>query len=61
VDAGLQARDWLSPAALTYAISKLTHLWARPKGQGQGQRQSRADKAMRRIDWYFLPLANGYK
>ncbi|XP_070853935.1 carboxypeptidase B isoform X1 [Drosophila suzukii] len=63
VDAGLQARDWLSPAALTYAISKLTHLWARPKGQGQGQRQSRADKAMRRIDWYFLPLANpdGYQ
>nr|XP_036676901.1 zinc carboxypeptidase A 1 isoform X2 [Drosophila suzukii] len=63
VDAGLQARDWLSPAALTYAISKLTHLWVRPKGQGQGQRQSRADKTMRRIDWYFLPLANpdGYQ
>ncbi|XP_016965220.1 zinc carboxypeptidase A 1 isoform X1 [Drosophila biarmipes] len=63
VDAGLQARDWLSPAALTYAISKLTHLWARPRAQGQGQRQSRADKAMRRIDWYFLPLANpdGYQ
>lgn len=65
VDAGLQARDWLSPAALTYAISKLTHLWGRPKGKdkGEGQRQSRAEKAMRRIDWYFLPLANpdGYQ
>ncbi|KRK05935.1 carboxypeptidase B isoform X1 [Drosophila yakuba] len=61
VDAGLQARDWLSPAALTYAISKLTHLWGRPKGGGQ--RQSRAERAMRRIDWYFLPLANpdGYQ
>ncbi|KAI8034034.1 hypothetical protein M5D96_013194, partial [Drosophila gunungcola] len=60
VDAGLQARDWLSPAALTYAISKLTHLWGRPKVKGQGQR---AEKAMRRIDWYFLPLANpdGYQ
>ncbi|KMZ08365.1 carboxypeptidase A1 [Drosophila simulans] len=65
VDAGLQARDWLSPAALTYAISKLTYLWGRPKGRakGEGQRQSRAEKAMRRIDWYFLPLANpdGYQ
>ncbi|XP_033168820.1 carboxypeptidase A1 isoform X1 [Drosophila mauritiana] len=65
VDAGLQARDWLSPAALTYAISKLTYLWGRPKGKvkGEGQRQSRAEKAMRRIDWYFLPLANpdGYQ
>ncbi|XP_017133225.1 carboxypeptidase A5 isoform X1 [Drosophila elegans] len=60
VDAGLQARDWLSPAALTYAISKLTHLWGRSKVKGQGQR---AEKAMRRIDWYFLPLANpdGYQ
>ncbi|XP_032580879.1 carboxypeptidase B isoform X1 [Drosophila sechellia] len=65
VDAGLQARDWLSPAALTYAISKLIYLWGRPKGKakGEGQRQSRAEKAMRRIDWYFLPLANpdGYQ
>ncbi|KAH8265695.1 hypothetical protein KR038_005105 [Drosophila bunnanda] len=53
VDAGMQARDWLSPAALTYALSKLTHLW------GQGQ----LEKAMRGIDWYFLPLANpdGYQ
>ncbi|XP_026838592.1 carboxypeptidase B isoform X2 [Drosophila erecta] len=61
VDAGLQARDWLSPAALTYAISKLTHLWG--KAQDEGQRQGRAEKAMRRIDWYFLPLANpdGYQ
>ncbi|XP_039499919.1 mast cell carboxypeptidase A isoform X1 [Drosophila santomea] len=61
VDAGLQARDWLSPAALTYAIAKLTYLWGRPKGGGQ--RQSRAERAMRRIDWYFLPLANpdGYQ
>ncbi|XP_043066118.1 carboxypeptidase B2 [Drosophila bipectinata] len=63
VDAGLQARDWLSPAALTYAISKLAHLWPKAKGQGQGQREGRAEKAMRRIDWYFLPLANpdGYQ
>ncbi|XP_030244080.1 carboxypeptidase B [Drosophila navojoa] len=53
VDAGMQARDWLSPAALTYAISKLTWLWE------QGQ----ADRAMRHIDWYFLPLVNpdGYQ
>ncbi|XP_002025485.2 zinc carboxypeptidase A 1 [Drosophila persimilis] len=53
VDAGLQARDWLSPAALTYAISKLTHLWEHGK----------LEKLMRRIDWYFLPLANpdGYQ
>ncbi|BFG02956.1 carboxypeptidase O [Drosophila madeirensis] len=53
VDAGLQARDWLSPAALTYAIAKLTHLWS----------ESKLEKMMRRIDWYFLPLANpdGYQ
>ncbi|ALC48901.1 CG42264, partial [Drosophila busckii] len=53
VDAGLQARDWLSPAALSYAIAKLTWLW------GEGQ----LERAMRRIDWYFLPLANpdGYQ
>ncbi|XP_051858883.1 carboxypeptidase B [Drosophila albomicans] len=53
VDAGMQARDWLSPAALTYAISKLTWLWS----------QGRAEKTMRHIDWYFLPLANpdGYQ
>lgn len=53
VDAGVQARDWLSPAALTYAISKLTWLWDEDK----------ADRAMRHIDWYFLPLANpdGYQ
>ncbi|XP_070067374.1 carboxypeptidase B [Drosophila virilis] len=53
VDAGMQARDWLSPAALTYAISKLSWLWE----------QGEADKAMRHIDWYFLPLANpdGYQ
>ncbi|XP_032308592.1 carboxypeptidase B [Drosophila ananassae] len=63
VDAGLQARDWLSPAALTYALSKLAHLWPKAKGQSQGQREGRAEKAMRRIDWYFLPLANpdGYQ
>ncbi|XP_043063298.1 carboxypeptidase A5 [Drosophila ficusphila] len=54
VDAGMQARDWLSPAALTYAVSKLAHLWGTPKG---------LERAMRRIDWYFLPLANpdGYQ
>ncbi|XP_017017082.1 carboxypeptidase B [Drosophila kikkawai] len=53
VDAGMQARDWLSPAALTYALSKLTHLW------GQGQ----LELGMRGIDWYVLPLANpdGYQ
>ncbi|XP_043071887.1 carboxypeptidase B [Drosophila grimshawi] len=53
VEAGMQARDWLSPAALTYAISKLTWLWE----------EGLADKSMHQIDWYFLPLANpdGYQ
>ncbi|XP_012162323.1 carboxypeptidase B [Ceratitis capitata] len=51
IDAGMQARDWLSPAALTSAISKLTWLW------------EQAPAAMRNIDWYFLPVANpdGYQ
>ncbi|XP_037932357.1 carboxypeptidase B-like [Teleopsis dalmanni] len=53
IDAGMQARDWLSPAAVTYAISKLTWLW--------GNYTER--NAMRNIDWYFLPITNpdGYQ
>ncbi|EDW82393.2 uncharacterized protein Dwil_GK25780 [Drosophila willistoni] len=53
VDAGLQARDWLSPAAVTYAISKLTWLWS----------MNELDRHMRHIDWYFLPITNpdGYQ
>ncbi|XP_023302233.2 carboxypeptidase B, partial [Lucilia cuprina] len=52
IDAGLQGRDWLSPAAVTLAISKLTYLWESPESE-----------IMRHIDWYFLPVANpdGYQ
>ncbi|XP_014103674.3 carboxypeptidase B [Bactrocera oleae] len=51
IDAGTQARDWLSPASLTLAISKLTWLW------------DKESSFMRSIDWYFLPVANpdGYQ
>ncbi|XP_018788039.1 PREDICTED: carboxypeptidase B isoform X1 [Bactrocera latifrons] len=51
IDAGMQARDWLSPAALTLAISKLTWLW------------DNEPSVMHNIDWYFLPVANpdGYQ
>ncbi|XP_050328005.1 carboxypeptidase B [Bactrocera neohumeralis] len=51
IDAGMQARDWLSPAALTLAISKLTWLW------------DKEPSVMHNIDWYFLPVANpdGYQ
>ncbi|XP_036343954.1 carboxypeptidase B [Rhagoletis pomonella] len=51
IDAGMQARDWLTPAALTSAISKLTWLWDQEPAY------------MRNIDWYFLPVANpdGYQ
>lgn len=52
IDAGLQGRDWLSPAAVTLAISKLTYLWNRTHSV-----------IMHNIDWYFLPAANpdGYQ
>ncbi|TMW39175.1 hypothetical protein DOY81_015745, partial [Sarcophaga bullata] len=52
IDAGLQARDWLSPAAVTLAISKLLHLW-----------DNTDYEVMHHIDWYFLPVANpdGYQ
>ncbi|XP_030378857.1 zinc carboxypeptidase A 1 [Scaptodrosophila lebanonensis] len=51
VDAGLQARDWLSPAALTYTISKLMSLW------------DNKETHMQHIDWYFLSVSNpdGYQ
>ncbi|XP_073828490.1 carboxypeptidase B [Musca autumnalis] len=51
IDAGLQGRDWLSPAAVTLAISKLAHTW------------KFGPSYMRHIDWYFLPVANpdGYQ
>ncbi|XP_037824192.1 carboxypeptidase B-like isoform X1 [Lucilia sericata] len=52
IDAGLQGRDWLSPAAVTLAISKLTYLWDSPESE-----------IIHHIDWYFLPVANpdGYQ
>lgn len=51
VDGGIHAREWISPAAVTYMIQDLIDEW-----------HNKPDY-IRNIDWYFLPVANpdGYE
>lgn len=51
VDAGIHAREWISPATCTYIINKLVEEW------------DSLPSMMRQIDWHFLPVTNadGYE
>lgn len=51
IDGGIHAREWISPAAVTYVINQLIEDWENQPSYIQN------------IDWYILPLANpdGYE
>lgn len=51
IDGGIHAREWISPAVVTYIINDLVLNF-------EGESSS-----VQSIDWYFLPLANpdGYE
>lgn len=51
IDGGIHAREWISPAAVTYVVNQLIEDWENQPSYIQN------------IDWYVLPLANpdGYE
>lgn len=51
IDGGVHAREWISPAAVTYIINELVEEW------------SNLPHTLKNIDWHFLPVANpdGYE
>lgn len=51
VDAGIHAREWISPAVATYILNELVEEW------------DDLPEYMRNIDWHFLPITNpdGYE
>nr|CAD7455584.1 unnamed protein product [Timema tahoe] len=51
VDGGIHAREWISPATVTYIINELTE-----------NRHTHGD-AVQNVDWYILPIVNpdGYE
>ncbi|KAF5296419.1 hypothetical protein FQR65_LT01406 [Abscondita terminalis] len=51
IDGGIHAREWISPATVTYVIQQLVDNWINE------------DTAVRNIDWHFLPVLNpdGYE
>ncbi|KAF5296418.1 hypothetical protein FQR65_LT01405 [Abscondita terminalis] len=51
IDGGIHAREWISPATVTYIINELVENW------------EKEPKAVHNIDWHILPVANpdGYE
>lgn len=51
VDGGMHAREWITPAVVTYIMNQFTQDW------------DELPKHIRTIDWYFAPLVNpdGYE
>lgn len=51
IDGGIHAREWITPASVTFLVNELTENW------------NELSDCMRSIDWYFLPLSNpdGYE
>ncbi|XP_069699626.1 carboxypeptidase B-like isoform X2 [Periplaneta americana] len=51
IDGGIHAREWISPASVTYIINELT------------ENQDAHGEAVRNVDWYILPVLNpdGYE
>lgn len=46
MDGGIHAREWISPAAVTYILNDLVLNWANQS------------EYLRAIDWYILPVLN---
>lgn len=51
IDGGIHAREWISPASVTYIINYLILNY------------ERESSSLQNLDWYFLPVANpdGYE
>lgn len=51
IDGGIHAREWISPASVTYIIDELVENW------------EDQPEYIRKIDWYIIPVANpdGYE
>ncbi|KAG8238263.1 hypothetical protein J437_LFUL016443, partial [Ladona fulva] len=55
IDGGIHAREWISPAAVSYIIQELVE---NPEVHFKGR-----EETIKKMDWYFLPISNpdGYE
>ena len=49
IDGGIHAREWISPATVTYMIRKLMEVY---------HATSMQTELINKVDWYFLPVHN---